>query len=583
MQQSPVLVYCDEDDRAASSCPASDETLCSSVAKKCIDTRADSPIESIETQTPAHRKFGVAVSCMTDEDDKELTHHHYDHYLGVSDLRRTSVSSLPSSEDGTTCYTPAKGPRSSLHSPNTKRIYGTSSPHRIFRASSPRKSVNVRASPRPRTRERQGEKDQEIYPLVLLHVTLLPVVLPWSQVVAKEALPKTVKDDLALLRSRMSGVVLQRGILVPHPQEEFHTLEEKVLEALDLAPLNRDSCRCDSESVEYDRYSSVSEVISEAQETCQTCGEESCFAQRLQKRWEIRVYAANGLMRAGAWEAAWSEMERVDVELLPYIAPALKARLDELQEDRDQVRVSSSESNVATSELSEDEQLKKTSPSSSASAELPPVQPNTHTSQQAPSEACKPVHPIPKDDSLPAVYKTKDIPLRVLLANYIYLLAQDRRNIAILFLLLTIVFSTVQGMGAQRSATSGITYSGHSNESNARILVADGIGQWSVSNGSTQAMNGLSESVGVEMDNGTDTDDSEANNVLAAVNPIDRGSRHVKDTELGEEKDSTVFAATTAGGDNVLDYLDWRKCKESDSGTCRPEPSVLEMVCMAGF
>ena len=38
----------------------------------------------------------------------------------------------------------------------------------------------------------------------------------------------------------------------------------------------------------------------------------------------VKVYASNGLMRAGAWETCWQEMERVDVELEPLVGGAQK-------------------------------------------------------------------------------------------------------------------------------------------------------------------------------------------------------------------------------------------------------------------
>lgn len=41
----------------------------------------------------------------------------------------------------------------------------------------------------------------------------------------------------------------------------------------------------------------------------------------------VKVYASNGLMRAGAWEACWKEMERVDVELEPIVDAGLQDEL----------------------------------------------------------------------------------------------------------------------------------------------------------------------------------------------------------------------------------------------------------------
>jgi hypothetical protein len=53
-----------------------------------------------------------------------------------------------------------------------------------------------------------------------------------------------------------------------------------------------------------------------------------CGSRPSEGRWELTFYAANGLMRAGAWRAAWREMERVDVEIAPLVPPAARARLD---------------------------------------------------------------------------------------------------------------------------------------------------------------------------------------------------------------------------------------------------------------
>ena len=54
------------------------------------------------------------------------------------------------------------------------------------------------------------------------------------------------------------------------------------------------------------------------------------------KRWELKIYAANGLMRAGAWSAAWSEMERCDVEISPWIPDDMRKALDKrLQEEEE--------------------------------------------------------------------------------------------------------------------------------------------------------------------------------------------------------------------------------------------------------
>jgi hypothetical protein len=48
-----------------------------------------------------------------------------------------------------------------------------------------------------------------------------------------------------------------------------------------------------------------------------------------EKRFRIKIYASNGLMRAGAWAACWREMERVDVEIEPFVDGPLVAELEE--------------------------------------------------------------------------------------------------------------------------------------------------------------------------------------------------------------------------------------------------------------
>jgi len=46
------------------------------------------------------------------------------------------------------------------------------------------------------------------------------------------------------------------------------------------------------------------------------------------RRWDIKIYAANGLMRAAAWTACWTEMERCDVEVSPWIPQELRKTLE---------------------------------------------------------------------------------------------------------------------------------------------------------------------------------------------------------------------------------------------------------------
>ena len=144
----------------------------------------------------------------------------------------------------------------------------------------------------------------------------------------QEVLPQRTLDNLQLLRSKVTETVLQRGILIPHPREEYELLEERLLEALELRKervtkcghfRSRDSMSSTSsgESSVRSDDSGVGSSIESDGELCSTCQHHLKTARTVTgkggSRWNIRVFAANGLMRASAWSAAWGEMERVDV------------------------------------------------------------------------------------------------------------------------------------------------------------------------------------------------------------------------------------------------------------------------------
>src|SRR6201999_4293007 len=112
--------------------------------------------------------------------------------------------------------------------------------------------------------------------------------------------------------------------------EEYEMLEERLLEALELRgarvtkcghfrPRSSDGSSSLSSEEERGSDSGVgSSVDSSGEEVCATCGHcVKTATSDVDKTWTIKVFAANGLMRSSAWAAAWSEMERVDVEILP--------------------------------------------------------------------------------------------------------------------------------------------------------------------------------------------------------------------------------------------------------------------------
>ena len=99
--------------------------------------------------------------------------------------------------------------------------------------------------------------------------------------------------------SMLSPVVYQRGILIPHPRGDYVLLQREVGKTLGLPFVNGE----DGENVIIDEFGGVQG-----------------------KGWQMRVYARNGWLTQGAWERAWREMERVDVEILETEKPGTKQK-----------------------------------------------------------------------------------------------------------------------------------------------------------------------------------------------------------------------------------------------------------------
>jgi hypothetical protein len=171
------------------------------------------------------------------------------------------------------------------------------------------------------------------YPLVLLHVTLLPITFPYSLELMMSVLPPYIIENYNLLKDKATETVLERGILVPHPREDYELLEERLLESLELKLPRILQCghfHLDDE--DYDSSEDPYASEDDDADICDDCGRRirdgRMGAGTGHKRWSIKIYAANGLMRAGAWAAAWREMERVDVEIEPWIPEDLRRELD---------------------------------------------------------------------------------------------------------------------------------------------------------------------------------------------------------------------------------------------------------------
>ncbi len=174
---------------------------------------------------------------------------------------------------------------------------------------------------------KNSSKLKKEFPLVLLHCTLLP---PTNGLLSPQldsdlfgaVLPEEYRKRWATLQDCATmAEVKARGILIPHPQEDYELLEERLLESLELEkPRIRSSHFIRQDGAGADSgFESASQTDEEDANSsphgfqCPDCGK-GVDPER-HRRWEIKVYAANGLMRAGAWAAAWREMEKVDVEI----------------------------------------------------------------------------------------------------------------------------------------------------------------------------------------------------------------------------------------------------------------------------
>ncbi|TQV94283.1 pathway-specific nitrogen regulator [Cordyceps javanica] len=186
-------------------------------------------------------------------------------------------------------------------------------------------------------------------PLVLLHVTLLPLRWPWGYLM-DNARPselsdagKNLREAWKQLQARVGDTISDRGILLPHPQNDFEILEERLLEAMEL-PLRRrarilecghylgpanEMAMPDDDVVSDDGDFEENLAGREKRHWCSTCQSDIRYDSLGEgKMFRTKVYASNGLMKAGAWDACWKEMERVDVELEPIIDSSI---VDELE------------------------------------------------------------------------------------------------------------------------------------------------------------------------------------------------------------------------------------------------------------
>jgi len=297
-------------------------------------------------------------------------------------------------------------------------------------------------------------KVQKEYPLVLLHCNLLapsiPVsgaTLPQNQKIVEEILPPEFWRRWRRLQDKVgSGVLRDRGVLIPHPEDLYDMLEERLLESLELRRprlhqghfVSHEESGSGSEGEVSDQ--GESETDGEQDEECPDCGGRVRHGDS-NRKWEIKVFAANGLMRAGAWAAAWKEMEKVDVEVGLWLPSDIRRALEKRLTEQHAVNFST--------EL-------HTSPPIDRAAQfvMDPRQLSVQTHARTVSDvasfrASAPALMPPLENSEVDFSQTRgekkkhEVALQTLLINYIRVLAGDRRNVALVLMSILVVFLAI--------------------------------------------------------------------------------------------------------------------------------------------
>jgi hypothetical protein len=403
-----------------------------------------------------------------------------------------------------------------------KGSYKLMTPSRSGRAETPvskksgsrRNSLREHHSPLPVPTPQQA-------PLVLLHVTILPPQVPYSHDMMERIMPEWLVENYKLLEEKLQDIILmRRGLLIPHPRDEYDLLEERILESLELKTPRLLKCghfvppEDDTDREETDDEASVQDdntgrgsrmsggTFTEEHDAAHAGMCVDCHHELKRpgkgvgagtRRWDIKIYAANGLMRANAWAACWGEMERCDVELQPWIPDDLRKILEkrvieeqeaekrkhkyavELQR---QIQESSSKQKIAEEEAAErkrleEVELQKSFEAAAAALERSiaekaaekkkfeeaieeqisedkeamrlEVEAQAQAEAAALAERLRALEVSLQEQAKSALeaapaLRAADIPLSTLLKNYVLVLLKDQRNLIILVLGALVVF-----------------------------------------------------------------------------------------------------------------------------------------------
>ena len=428
------------------------------------------------------------------------------------------------------------------------------------------------------------------HPLVLLHITLLPIPYQYTLEVLESALPPTVFANWKLILERTTPTVLHRGVLIPHPREDYDLLEERLLESLELKQPRILKCghfHLSSEEeadIDASEDQDADDLVDE--DICDDCGKRIRDGKygdvgTGSKRWDVKVFAANGLMRAGAWSAAWREMERVDVEMLPWMEERMKKELEVRSEEHIRLK---QEEEMARKEEGvaglDDERLREiygqeasllgTPAKARIQDQIDGLRDGTPPSPQADA-----AHGMPRSPSqspfrfgTPHRDQANEMPLWDLLRNYLYLAAQDPRNLAIWALTAVVLFLSVRSVSTPTPALPALTPRGTPSQMiptptapAAFSSIAGNVVDAITSSGSS-IVSAAATAAGTMAGLGTTAPSSEA----------EASSAQAKE---GDKRDSTMGKAAAEKGEDQASS--WRAAAEDlVSGFVEEEPSFSD-------
>ncbi|PNS15174.1 hypothetical protein CAC42_8175 [Sphaceloma murrayae] len=290
---------------------------------------------------------------------------------------------------------------------------------------------------------------------------VLPLAAPLVDRQITQCLSPDTRQRLTMLRTKLTEEVARRGLLIKHPHDDYELLEERVLQALELEECRigkdghflsptKNGINDEMDTEGEDRVDSGTELEDEVQ--CETCdrlirGNPRGFKDA--GEWDIQIFAGNGRIQAGTWAVAWEDMETVDVLVTPWLSERERKTLEDTAEKRrhDQGAEVTASATSGRQALAEEKQMLAEERLSIVErvimleVELEALRESQHVSSTPPDDHRQRTDAF---DDLPPAFRSEQIPVDVLLGNYVRLMAKDVRNILIFALLAVSVMLSIQ-------------------------------------------------------------------------------------------------------------------------------------------